>query len=116
MGDELDEARALVARGHDVSLADHADFTPLHLAAQQGAGRVAELLLSAGANVDATNAHGNTPLFVAVFNSKGRGDLIELLRAAGADPLHANNAGQTPVGLARLIGNYDIAEFFADLP
>jgi hypothetical protein len=30
-----------------------------------------------------------------------------------AIPCHS---GQTPVGLARLIANYDIARFFADLP
>jgi ankyrin repeat protein len=51
----------------------------------------------------------------AVFNSRGRGDLIELLRANGADPRVANSSGQTPVGLARLIGNFDVAQFFADV-
>lgn len=58
---------------------------------------------------------GNTPLFVAVFNSKGRGDLISLLRERGADPLKANKSGQTPAGLARLIGNYDVARLFEDV-
>jgi hypothetical protein len=53
---------------------------------------------------------------MAVFNSKGRGALIELLRSRGADPLGANKAGQTPAGLARLIGNSDVAGYFADLP
>jgi ankyrin repeat protein len=90
-------------------------FTPLHFAAQEHAARVAEVLLEEGAEVDAPNVYGNTPLFVAVFNSRGRGTLIELLRAHGADPHHVNDAGQTPVGLARLIGNYDVARFFADL-
>jgi ankyrin repeat protein len=61
------------------------------------------------------NEHGNTPLFVAVFNSRGRGDLIRLLRASGADPRKENVHGQTPLGLARLIGNYDVAQFFSDL-
>lgn len=56
------------------------------------------------------------PLWVAVFNSKGRGELIGLLRAHGADPLHANASGQGPVGLARLIANYDVAQYFADVP
>ncbi|HZM82946.1 MAG TPA: ankyrin repeat domain-containing protein [Candidatus Limnocylindrales bacterium] len=61
------------------------------------------------------NKFGNTPLFVAVFNSQGRGDLIQLLRGAGADPFKQNSSGQTPVGLARLIANYDVAQFFVDL-
>jgi len=60
--------------------------------------------------------HGNTPLCLAVFSSKGDGELIRLLRSKGADPFHRNRAGQTPVALARQIANYDIARFFADLP
>jgi hypothetical protein len=52
----------------------------------------------------------------AVFESRGRGDVIELLRANGADPRKGNAHGQTPVGLARLIANFDVARFFADLP
>ena len=62
------------------------------------------------------NVFGNSALFIAVFNSLGRGDMIALLRERGADPRLANNSGQTPVGLARLIANYDVARFFADLP
>lgn len=72
-------------------------------------------LLDLGAMVDPTNSFGNTPLFVAVFNSRGRREMINLLRSRGANPLHPNEAGQTPLGLARLIGNYDVARYFDDL-
>jgi len=90
------------------------DFTPLHLAAQQYSVAAATALLDAGASVDAENALGNTPLFLAVFHSDGRGELIGLLRSRGADPLHANATGQTPVRLARLVGRHEVARFFAD--
>ena len=30
-------------------------------------------------------------------------------------PLRLNNSGQTPAGVARLIGNYDVADHFADV-
>jgi ankyrin repeat protein len=116
MSDDIEQSRLLISEGEDVNLGDRLGFAPLHFAAQEGAARVAALLLEEGAEVDALDAFGNTPLFVAVFNSRGGGDLIELFRAHGADPMHANDAGQTPVGLARLIGNYDAAPFFADLP
>lgn len=95
---------------------DRLGFTPLHLAAQQNERAVMVRLLNAGATVDCTNVYGNTPLFVAVFNSHGRGDIVRVLRAAGADPTIANTAGQTPVGLARLIANYDVKRYFEDVP
>ena len=50
-----DQARALLATGHDPNLADRDGFVPLHAAAQQGNLAVAEVLLEAGANVDAVN-------------------------------------------------------------
>jgi ankyrin repeat protein len=109
------QAQALLGAGHDPDLGDQEGCTPLHLAAQQGNVEVAEALLAAGARVDPVNEYGNTPLFAAVFAYRGRGDLIELLRRHGADPHRANISGQTPVGLARLIANYDVRKFFADV-
>ena len=41
---------------------------------------------------------------------------VQLLRERNADPHHKNHAGRTPVELARMIGNYNVAQFFADLP
>ncbi|RKR30221.1 ankyrin repeat protein [Arthrobacter oryzae] len=106
----------LLAEGALPDVVDRPGFTPLHLAAQEFAHTAAASLLDAGARVDAENVFGNTPLWVAVFNSKGRGELIGLLRSHAADPLHVNASGQTPVGLARLIGNYDVVQYFQDIP
>jgi ankyrin repeat protein len=116
MNNEVSEIQALVAAGVSTDVQDNQGFTPLHLAAQQHSVAAATALLDAGAAVDIENSFGNTPLFVAVFNSNGRGDLIELLRSCGADPLHTNRSGQTPAGLARLIANYDVAQYFEDVP
>jgi ankyrin repeat protein len=91
-------------------------MAPLHFAAQEESLRVAALLLEQGADVDAEDRSGNTPLSNAVFNSRGRGDMIQLLRAHGADPMKRNHYGQTPVSLARLIANYPVARWFEDLP
>jgi ankyrin repeat protein len=107
---------ALIAAGEDCDAKDSEGFTPLHLAAQQDSLDAARHLLQSGAEVDSTNAYGNTPLFVAVFNSQGYGEMIELLRAHGADPHHANAQGRTPLGLARLIANTDVAQFFEGVP
>ncbi len=114
--DDTDRAAALLEQGADPNLGDRMGFTPLHFAAQEGSVGVAELLFGAGADVDPVNSHGNTPLWTAVFNCRGDGEMIRLLRSRSADPNHENNAGNTPVGLARLIANYAVAQFFTDLP
>ncbi|HSU57334.1 MAG TPA: ankyrin repeat domain-containing protein [Candidatus Dormibacteraeota bacterium] len=109
-------AQLLIGRGADANLADKNGWTPLHFAAQAQSAEVAALLLDAGAQVDPTDLHGNTPLFKAVFESKGSGDTIKLLRTRGANPLSENKHGQTPVGLARLLANHNVKQFFEDLP
>jgi ankyrin repeat protein len=108
-------AETRLAAGDDPNASDHEGLRPLHFAAQERALEVARLLLDHGAEVDPQNVHGNTPLFTAVFNSRGDGSVIELLRERGADPQRENLSGQTPVGIARLIRNYDVARFFTDL-
>lgn len=115
MNDEVPSVQTLLAEGASPDFQDKQGFAPLHLAAQQYSVAAAAALLDGGASIDLENVFGNTPLFVAVFNSNGRGELIELLRSRGADPLHPNTSGQTPAGLARLIGNYDVARFFEDV-
>jgi uncharacterized protein len=60
--------------------------------------------------------HGNTPLFRAVFESNGRGEIVKMLRAAGANPERENIHGVSPAQLARTIANYDVAQYFCDLP
>ena len=116
LANDVASVEARLAAGDDPDARDRHGCTPLHLAAQEGAGDAARELLDHGATVDPPNEAGNTPLFVAVFNSRGNGAVIGLLRQRGADPLRANDSGQTPLGLARLIANYDVARFFADLP
>ena len=106
----------LIRRGNNVNLTDKQGWTPLHFAAQAQATEVATVLLDAGAQLDLQDIHGNTPLFKAVFASNGNGDMIKLLRARGANAFCENKHGQTPVGLARLIANYDVKQYFADLP
>jgi len=115
LSNDADEVRRLIAEGERVDSADSQGFTPLHLASQEHALDAAAALLDLGATVDPVNSFGNTPLFVAVFNSRGRPGVIDLLRTHGADPLYPNQSGQTPAGLARLIGNYAVAQYFKDV-
>jgi ankyrin repeat protein len=113
---DVAKVEALVAAGSSVTIADDNGWTPLHFAAQANSLPIAKALLAAGAAVDQQDSQGNTPLFRAVFSSRGNGDLIALLRLHGADAYRANAHGQSPLGLARLIANYPVAQFFNDLP
>lgn len=106
----------LLAEGASPNVADRNGWTPLHFAAQSQAADLLEALIAAGAIVDTPDKHGNTPLHTAVFSSRGHGGVIQRLRAAGADPNHMNLHGVSPLSLARTIANFDVAQFFADLP
>jgi hypothetical protein len=108
--------KELLALGMDSGGADDDGWTPLHFAAQKSAVEVVQLLVKAGATVDPRDAHGNTPLFRAVFNSRGNGEVVKLLRESGADPFAKNVHGVSPLKLARTIANYDVRQFFSDLP
>lgn len=110
------KVEALIAAGSSVTLPDDNGWTPLHFAAQANSLSIAKVLLAAGASVDPPDSHGNTPLGRAVFSSRGDGDLITLLRLHGANPYQMNAHGQSPLGLARLIANYPVSQFFNDLP
>jgi ankyrin repeat protein len=105
-----------LALGANAGAVDNNGWTPLHFAAQSHAVEVAKLLLEAGAPVDVRDLNGNTPLSTAVMKSRDEGELIKLLRSFGADPNVDNNYGISPLKLARTIANYDIRQFFSDLP
>ena len=69
--DDVAAAESRLAAGDDPNASDREGFTPLHLAAQEGASNVARVLLDRGPDVDPVNSFGNTPLFTAVFNYRG---------------------------------------------
>ena len=106
----------LLSGGADVGAQDKAGWTPLHFAAQRNAIEIAAQLIKHNAPVDSQDSYGNTPLFRAVFESHGKGEMIARLRQGGADSMKKNKHGVSPVSLARTIGNYDVAQFFAGLP
>ena len=74
----------------------------LHFAAAIGDTRAIESLLAAGADVNAKESDGYTPLHVAVrFDFSGVFvHVIEALVAAGSNVAIRNNAGGTPLDLA----------------
>ena len=76
------------------------DVQPLHLAVMKShSGATAWLVEAAGADVNAEEGKGRTPLHLAVAASSP--PLVTYLLHAGADPRRVDKAGDTPERLAR---------------
>lgn len=84
------------------NLRDENGATMLHWAVDGNQKAVVELLLAAGAQVDARKRNGVTPLHVAV--ALNRSDLAQLLLDKGANVNAKDKLGRTPLALARRKG------------
>jgi ankyrin repeat protein len=86
----------LLAHHAEVNCTDQiSSVSPLQSAASLGLKPIAELLLKAGAAVNAKGNNGETPLYAAVRTHQS--ELTELLLANKADPNVKNNNGWTPL-------------------
>ena len=95
----IEAVKQHLAAGVDVNgKGDFFGRTPLLHAVSGGHKEVAELLIAAGADVDAKDNTGWTPLQMAASN--GHKEIVELLIAKGADVNVKNNDGYTPLDYA----------------
>jgi ankyrin repeat protein len=85
----IDRVKELIARGVDVNKpwpGRESDGLPIHRAAWYGYTEIASLLIDAGANIDAQNRQGETPLMIAIQNGFDKKyEMVVLLIEAGAD-------------------------------
>ena len=84
--------------------------TPLHRAADEGNVDQIQSLIASGADINAKNERGETPLHKAVL---GRGDhksLVRLLVAHGANPNAKDQIGNTPLYKVAQWASIDVAE------
>lgn len=107
-GGRVEAALALIKLGADVSTADGAGDTALHLACRKNSVPIVQALLNAGADPNARSLEGGTPLLLAGYF--GSGPLVDLLVSAGADTALADESGITPFLAACWEGKTQTAE------
>jgi ankyrin repeat protein len=102
-GDGKAVAEALIRHGAEVNVhSGPIRGTPLHTAARRDNVAVGSVLLAAGADIEARDIKGETPLRRAL-NCRQPG-MIELLLAHGADPEAPDRRGVTPRQVAKKRG------------
>ena len=108
MRGDVEAVRSLLRSGVDVNEAQGDGMTALHWAARRGDADLAEILIYAGARLDAGTRLGSyTPLHVAT--REGKAEVVEVLLEAGADPQAVTtNSGATPLHLAARAGDAKI--------
>jgi ankyrin repeat protein len=79
----LETVTTALSLGSDLEAVNPSGETALHIASAQGYETVVRTLAERGANLNARNARGQTPLGALVAR-KGRPNMIELLRKLGA--------------------------------
>ena len=99
--------RQLLRDGADVNEAQGDGMTALHWAAETGNGELADMLVYAGANLEAGTRIGQyTPLHVA--SGKGHAGIVRALVEAGANAeARTGNSGVLPLHLAAASGSVD---------
>jgi ankyrin len=119
--DSLDEGvcvvELLLERGTDVNIRDKSEWTPLHSASNNGKYDIAQVLLSHGANVNAENYLGETPLHLVGQCKYGSQDgvrVAQLLLDGGVDVNARDKCNCTPLHAASYYGQLEIAQVLLD--
>jgi hypothetical protein len=103
-GGNVDRVRSLIARGADVNVRNHKGQAALHCAAKAGFADIVALLLDRGADPEALDNAGATPLATALRSTvKDKAKLRTVVRAlvaAGADPHRVDAQGRSPWAIA----------------
>lgn len=101
---DVEQVRALLREGEDVNAAQGDGMTALHWAAYRGETEMVDVLIYAGANLEAkTRVADYTPLLIAART--GHGEVVEHLVEAGANALAETTTGVTALHFASAAGH-----------
>ena len=93
----------LIKAGANVNVKDHGQgWAALAFAARDCSAEVCDMLLAAGAEIDASDSFGNTALWRAVMATNE--ETVALLLASGADLECSNKSGVSPRSLSETLG------------
>lgn len=101
---DLDMTRTLIKAGADVNKCDERGWGPLaksvyNAELKRGFAEVAQVLIDAGANVEAAIGYGVRPLMLAA--GYGETGVVEVLLKAGADVRATNEGGYTALMMVK---------------
>jgi ankyrin repeat protein len=108
--DDPDTLTALLNAGLSVDFTDGDGVTLLGLAVINGRTNIAKLLISRGANVNAVDKNGMTPLLYAASIDFGDSAMVDLLIKAGADTKARSKEKLTALDLARKYGQANLTK------
>lgn len=104
---DVAEVKRLLDAGEYVNQITDAEQTLLHVAAEWGNTEVCEVLVNAGADLEAQDDWGDTPLYRACLTGACNKDMdaAVFLVSQGASLTHENSRHITPLGVARMEGD-----------
>ena len=95
-------AVTLLSQGCELDIRSASGGTPLHCAALNGRAKVAKQLLLLGANPNAVDHRGCTPLIIAAYSETPEvAEVVKLLLGWGAMPQMADDSGRTAAEVLR---------------
>ncbi|MCL4361766.1 ankyrin repeat domain-containing protein [Candidatus Dependentiae bacterium] len=108
---EVSKLKTLLNQGVDVDERSSEGYTALMEASLHGYNEIVMLLISGGANVNAKNSSGMTPLILTSKSYENNAKTAEILINAGASVNERDNAGQNALISALTMGHADLAEY-----
>ena len=109
MRGDVESVRSLLRNGADVNAAQGDGMTALHWAAENDLTELAEMLIYAGGNPEATTRIGKfAPLHVAA--GKGSVGVVGALLTAGANLERRTTTGESPLHYAASSGSVDVVQ------